>query len=30
MAKIDKEIWIEAPVEKIFGYISQPLNMPEF
>ena len=30
MAKVDKEIWIEAPLEKIFGYISQPSNMPEF
>lgn len=30
MAKVDKEIWIEAPIEKIFGYISDPSNLPEF
>ncbi len=30
MAKIDKEVWVEAPAEKIFGYISEPSNMPEF
>ncbi|MFC1911859.1 SRPBCC family protein [Chloroflexota bacterium] len=30
MAKVDKEIWIEAPLEKIFGYISEPNNLPEF
>ncbi|MFC1903913.1 SRPBCC family protein [Chloroflexota bacterium] len=30
MAKVDKEIWIETPIEKIFGYISDPRNLPEF
>jgi len=30
MAKIDKEVWVEAPIEKIFGYISDPRNLPEF
>ncbi len=30
MAKVDKEVWIEAPLEKIFDYISYPSNMPEF
>ena len=30
MAKVDKEVWIQAPLEKIFGYISEPSNMPEF
>jgi len=30
MAKIDKEVWVGAPIEKIFGYISDPRNLPEF
>ena len=30
MAKVDKEVWIEAPLEKIFDYVSYPSNMPEF
>ena len=30
MAKVDKEVWIEAPLDKIFNYISHPSNMPEF
>jgi len=30
LAKVDKEVWIEAPIEKIFGYISEPSNLPEF
>ena len=30
MAKVDKEVWIEAPLETIFDYISYPSNMPEF
>jgi len=30
MARIDREVWIEAPIEKIFGYISEPSNMLEF
>ncbi|MFC1915663.1 SRPBCC family protein [Chloroflexota bacterium] len=30
MAKVDKEIWVEAPIEKIFDYINEPSNLPEF
>jgi uncharacterized membrane protein len=30
MAKVDKEVWIEAPIERIFSYISEPSNLPEF
>jgi len=30
MAKIDKEVWVEAPIEKVFDYISEPSNLPEF
>ena len=30
MAKIDKEVWVEAPIEKIFGYINELSNWPEF
>jgi len=30
MAKVDKEVWVEAPVEKTFDYISDPSNLPEF
>ena len=30
MAKVDKEVWIEAPLDKIFDYVSYPNNMPEF
>ena len=30
MAKVDKEVWIEAPLDKIYDYISYPGNMPEF
>ena len=29
MAKVDKEVWIESPIENIFGYISNPSNLPE-
>jgi uncharacterized protein YndB with AHSA1/START domain len=29
MAKIEKTITISAPVEKVFGYIADPSNMPE-
>jgi uncharacterized membrane protein len=29
MAKIHKEIWIGAPLERIFDYISYPGNLPE-
>jgi len=28
--RIDKEVEIEAPVERIFDYISDPRNLPEF
>jgi len=30
MPKADKEVWVEAPIEKIFGYIHEPSNWPEF
>lgn len=30
MAKIDTEVWIKASVDKIFDYISNPRNLPEF
>ena len=30
MAKIDKEVWVNAPIEKIFDYINEPSNLPEF
>lgn len=30
MARVDKEVWIEAPLDKIFDYVSYPNNMPEF
>ena len=30
MAKVEKSITINAPVGKIFNYISQPTNLPEF
>ena len=29
MARIDKEIILEVPLEKVFGYISEPRNLPE-
>lgn len=29
MAKITKEVWINASLEKIFQYISNPNNLPE-
>ena len=29
MARLDKEVTIEAPLENIFGYISDPRNLPE-
>ena len=29
MAKVHKEVWIEAPLEKIFDYVSYPSNLPE-
>ena len=30
MAKVEKAISINAPVQKIFNYISDPTNLPEF
>ncbi len=30
MPKADKEVWVEAPIEKVFGYIHEPSNWPEF
>ncbi|MFC1941352.1 SRPBCC family protein [Chloroflexota bacterium] len=30
MARIDKEVTVNAPIEKIFNYISEPSNLPEF
>lgn len=29
MAKVQKEIWIGAPLERIFDYVSDPTNLPE-
>ena len=29
MAKVSKTITINAPVEKVFGYIDEPTNLPE-
>ena len=29
MAKLTKSITINTPVEKVFGYVSQPTNLPE-
>jgi uncharacterized protein YndB with AHSA1/START domain len=30
MANVKKTITIAAPAEKVFGYISEPTNLPEF
>jgi uncharacterized membrane protein len=30
MAKVDKEVLIKAPLEKIFGHIMEPVNLLEF
>ena len=30
MAKVEKTVTINAPVEKIFNYVSDPTNLPEF
>ena len=30
MAILEKEVTVEAPIEEVFGYISDPRNMPEF
>jgi uncharacterized membrane protein len=29
MAQVDKEVWIEAPIEKIFSYVNTPSNLLE-
>lgn len=29
MAKVEKEITLNAPIEKIFSYLSEPSNLPE-
>lgn len=29
MAKVEKAITISAPVEKVFGYVNEPINLPE-
>ena len=29
MAKVQKAITINAPVEKVFGYVNEPTNLPE-
>jgi len=28
MAKIEKSLWINAPVEEVFGFMAQPENLP--
>ena len=30
MLKLEKEITIEAPIEKVFGYVEEPTHFPEF
>ena len=30
MLRIDKEVTVNAPIEQIFNYISEPSNPPEF
>ena len=30
MARIDREVLLEVPIEKIFAYLSEPGNLPEF
>ncbi len=30
MAKVEKEVTVNASIEKIFSYISEPSNLPEF
>ena len=29
MAKVEKTIAINAPIEKVFGYVEEPTNLPE-
>ena len=30
MAKVEKEVTIEAHIEEVFRYIGEPSNLPEF
>jgi len=30
MTTVDKEVWLEAPIERIFSYINEPSNHPEY
>ena len=30
MARVEKEVILSAPVEKVFNYINEPSNLPEF
>ena len=30
MAKVEKEVTVNAPLEQVFGYVSDPSNLPEF
>ncbi len=30
MAKVEKEVTVEAPIEEVFRYINEPSNLPEF
>jgi uncharacterized protein YndB with AHSA1/START domain len=30
MAKVERSIVIHAPVERVFGYVADPSNLPEF
>jgi uncharacterized membrane protein len=30
VARVEKEVTLQAPIEQIFGYISEPSNLPEF
>ena len=30
MAKVEKTITINAPVEKVFSYVEEPINLPEY
>jgi len=30
VAKVEKEVTVNARIEKIFSYISEPSNLPEF
>jgi len=30
VARVEKEVTVTAPIEKVFSYISEPSNLPEF